>query len=132
MSKWNAMVLGEKQLVVLWLKQHQDDTYLCHCVLASSAISDIPGHVLHDIFALYNSRPQWISESQKLIEAMGLERDEEYYKSLDQIPIYEERLEFLSGKAKNDRIYLLKLVGKWMRERCYTGIVITAVTSGIS
>lgn len=116
MSKWNAMVLGEKQLVVLWLKQHQDDTYLCHCVLASSAISDILGHVLHDIFALYNSRPQWISESQKLIEAMGLERDEEYYKSLDQIPIYEERLEFLSGKAKNDRIYLLKLVGKWMRE----------------
>ena len=116
MSKWKAMAVGEKQLVVLWVKQHQDDTYLCHCVLASSALSEIEGHVLHDIFALYNSRPKWIPESQKIIEAMGLERDEEYYSCLDQIPIYEKRLEFLSGKAKNDRIYLLKLVGKWMRE----------------
>ena len=116
MSKWKAMELGEKQLVVLWLKQHHDDSYLCHCVLGSATIAEIQDHVLHDIFSLYNSRPNWIKESQKLIEAMGLERDDEYFALLDQIPVYDDRLQFLSGKAKNDRIYLLRLVGKWMRE----------------
>ena len=116
MSKWSSLDLGEKQLVVLWLKLHPDDTYLCHCVTGAPSLDRIPDHVLHDVFAVYNTHSQWIAESQKLIDSMGLQRDEQYFNSLDTVPVYEDRLMFLSGKAKDDRIYLLRLVGKWMRE----------------
>lgn len=116
MSKWGTMEQGEKQLVVLWLKQHPDDTYLCYCVMHSPEIGGITDHILHDVFALYNAHPKWIDESQKLISAIGLRKDTAYFSSLDKIPVYEDRLSFLSGRDKNERIYLLRLVGKWMRE----------------
>ena len=116
MSKWSTMEVGEKQLVVLWYKQRRDDTYLCHCVLHSSRLTDIPNHILHDIFSVYNLYPKWIEENQKLIDSMGLKKDEQYFSELDKISVYEDRLKFLSGKEKDDRIYLLRLVGRWMRE----------------
>ena len=116
MSKWSTMDLGEKQLAVLWLKQHPDETYLCHCVLHADQIEQIPIHVLHDIFTLYSSHPNWIEESQKLISAMGLRKDDEYFEALDTVPVYEDRLDFLSGHDKKERIYLLRLIGKWMRQ----------------
>ena len=115
MSKWSIMGHGEKYLVVLWLKLHEKDDYLCHCVSKAKNVDDIPEHILHDVFGMYRTYPKWIAESQELVNAMGLERDEDYFKALDEIPAYEDRLQFLSGKDRNDRIYLLRLVGKWLR-----------------
>ena len=116
MSKWDAMDSGEKNLVALWLKLHPDNSYLCYCVYATDKMADIETHILHDIFAVYYSRPEWIAESQNLIEGMGLVRDEQYFSELDKIPVYEDRLAFLDGKDRDDKIYLLRLVGKWLRE----------------
>ena len=120
MSQWSTMSPGKKQLVMLWYTLHPDDTYLCHCVQSAQGLADIPDHVLHDVFAACTADPgradAWVRESQDLIEAMGLQKDERYFSALDAIPGYAERLRFLSGKDKGDRIYLLRLVGKWLRE----------------
>lgn len=116
MSRWETMSIGEKQLVALWLQLYPDESYLCHCVRVSSDLEELQGHILLDILSLYASHPNWIEESQALSLAMGLERDVAYLSALDKIPVYDERLQFLTGKSKSERIYLLRLVGKWMRE----------------
>ena len=116
MRKWNTMELGGRQLVMLWLKLHPDESYLQHCAEASDTIRNLPKHILHDIFALYSSHPTWLPESQTLIAAMNLKRDAPYFSSVDAVPVYEDRLRFLAGQDKEERIYLLHLVGKWMRE----------------
>ena len=116
MSRWISKAQGKKQLAILWITRHPDDTYLYYCVNNSSSIEDIPNHITHDIFGVYNTHPHWIKESQDLIDSMEILKDEKYYLELDEIPVYEKRLEFLSSNTKNDRIYLLRLVGRWMRE----------------
>ena len=116
MSKWEAMGKGEKQLVFLWLKLHPDKTYLCHCVQAVSHIEELPEHILYDIFPLCGTHPDWITESRILLSVMGIARDEAYYSELERIPLYEDRLLFLTGKARDERIYLLRLIGKWLRQ----------------
>ena len=115
MRKWDNLDLGRKQLIMLWLKLHPDESYLHHCAEAGD-ISSLSEHILHDIFELYNSHPTWLAESQALISAMMLTRDTAYFKALDRVPVYEKRLAFLSGNQREERIYLLRLVGKWMRE----------------
>lgn len=115
MSQWCTMGLGKKQLAALWMKLHPDESYLCHCVLRAGKIEEIPDHVLHDIFAVYNTYPQWVDESRKLIDMMHLQRDERYYSELEKIPVYEDRLKFLSAATKDDRIHLLRMAGSWMR-----------------
>lgn len=116
MGQWNAKELGKQQLVVLWMKMHPDASYLCYCISQAATIQAIPDHVLHDIFAVYDTHPAWIEESQKLIHVMQLRRDRRYYAAVDKMPVYQERLRFLAGSTKEDRIYLLRLVGEWMRK----------------
>lgn len=116
MSRWNALGSGQRQLVLLWGKQHPSDSYFSNCIKASSAPEDIPEHILHDIFALYPMHPAWVRESQRLIAAMKLKKDARFFLELDQIPVYEDRLQYLSGDGKEERIYLLRTIGTWMRE----------------
>lgn len=116
MSKWYSMEQGKKQLAALWMKLHPDGSYLNHCIQKAPQIDDIPDHILHDIFTLYLSHSDWIAESQALVSSMGMMKDDKFFSELDNVPVYEDRLAFLSGRDKNERIYLLRLVGKWMRE----------------
>ena len=115
MSRWETMGSGEKQLILLWLHLHPEESYLSHCAQAARYVEELPDHILHDIFSCFAARPNWAVECRELLTAMGLERDTAYFAALDQIPVYEERLQFLSGGSKGERVYLLRLVGTWVR-----------------
>lgn len=116
MSKWTSLSVGQKQIVFLWYRQHSDDTYLSHCVALSKTIEDLPNRLLMAIFQVHNRKPNWVAESQALVDAIPLQRTDEYYQALEEIPSYEERLNYLSGKDSKERIYILHLVGLWLRE----------------
>ncbi|MBQ6205860.1 MAG: BREX-4 system phosphatase PglZ [Oscillospiraceae bacterium] len=116
MSKWGTMGTGERQLAFLWLKLHPDKSYLYHCVQAVSCVEQLPNRILRDIFPLCGAHPDWIAESRVLLSVMGIARDEAYYSELECIPVYEDRLPFLTGKERDERIYLLRLIGKWLRQ----------------
>lgn len=116
MSKWTVLSEGQKQLVSLWVKRHPENSYLYHCIQASTNLQDIPEHVLHDIFHLRSSHPEWDNDSQHLVSAMKLQKDSIFFSELDKIAVYEERLKFLSGGSKEEKVYLLHMIGKWMRE----------------
>lgn len=116
MSKWPVLSEGQKQLVSLWLKRHPENSYLYHCIQASTNLQDIPEHVLHDIFHLRSSHPEWDNDSQRLVSAMKLQKDSIFFSELDKIAVYEERLKFLSGGSKEEKVYLLHMIGKWMSE----------------
>lgn len=116
MSKWASLSIGQRQIVFLWYRQHPDDTYLSHCIALSKSIDNLPNHLLMAIFQVHNRRPNWVKEAQTLVDAIPLQRTDEYYQALDAIPSYEERLYYLSGKVSKERIYILHLVGMWLRE----------------
>ena len=116
MSKWASLPDGQKHLVLLWYRQHPDDTYLSHCIALSKSVEDLPNHLLMDIFQLHNRRPNWVVEAQTLVDAIPIQRTEEFYHALDKISSFEERLNYLSAKETRDRIYILHLVGLWLRD----------------
>lgn len=116
MSKWGNFDIGKKQLVKLWYQLHPDDTYLHFVIMASENISDVEEYILHQIFICAQKRPDWVHESQELIEAMHLTRDEDYIDAVKQIPDYEGQLKYLSGNSEQEKCFLLNLVGNQMRK----------------
>lgn len=116
MGKWSFLSSGQRQLVRLWFLLHPDESYLSQCVLNSKSLLDLEKYVLHNIFSVRQLHPEWIIESQNLIKAMKLDRDDSYFDELDKIPDYSERLAFISGNTQKERAYLLRMVGMWIRE----------------
>ncbi len=116
MGRWKTLTIGQQQLVLLWLRLHPDESYLSHCAQKADTYTALPQHIQHDIFDLRGSHSNWESESQALMEALDIPKDSAFFEGLNCIPVYEERLPYLSDKTKEERIYLLRLIGRWMRE----------------
>lgn len=115
MGKWNALSDSHKQIVFLWLERHPEDTYLCHCFAASASVAEAPDKIMLEIFQVWYSKPEWIDEYRSLANVMAWKPDERFFRELDAIPVYEDRLAFMTGAGHDERVYLLRMVGKWMR-----------------
>jgi hypothetical protein len=116
MGKWKAMPISHKLFVALWLKLHPDDTYINHCFGAVKDVLDIADSIMLEIFKFRLDKPKWVNEYRQLIAVMALVPNPRFFKELDLIPAYETRLDFMTGTTRDERIYLLRMVGKWMRE----------------
>lgn len=115
MARWKSLTDGQKQLVILWIKQHPDESYLYHCVQQADSINKLSEPILYSIFTTSYNSDKWVEESQKLISIMGINRNEEFLEYLDKMPTYEERLQYLTGDTSQERTYLLHMVGQWLR-----------------
>ncbi len=115
-GKWSILSDNKKELIRLWYRLHPDDTYLSHCILRCDDLKTLDSIISRDIFHISQAPSTWVSESQQLINAMKIKRDRTYFDSLSQMPNYEERLNFLSGETSDEKIYVLKMVGQWLRE----------------
>ena len=115
MGKWKTMSMNHKRFVSLWFSLHQDGSYTCHCFNQAKGVSDIENCIMHEIFKVGLDKPEWINEFRQLMVMMALTPDDQFFEELDSIPVYETRLDFLSGSSRGERIYLLRMVGKWMR-----------------
>lgn len=115
MGKWQTMSKGQKQLVFLWYTLHPDDAYLSFCVGLSKGIDDLPTQILTAIFPARISHPDWVAESQAYIAALSIDKSDAYFAQLDGMSSYEERLDYLTDRTARERIYILHLVGQWMR-----------------
>lgn len=116
MGQWNGMSEGKRQLMSLWYQLHPDNTYLYHCFQEAASFADLPIHIMHDIFSLRTTHPEWVEEHKKLVVAINGKKDDAYFSELDKMPDYSERLKYLNGKSKAERVYLLRMIGKWMRQ----------------
>ena len=116
MSKWGLLTSGQKYLVKLWYVLYPDESYLCHCMTLSRTEAELQEHIMLDVFTLMREHPAWVEESRVIISGMNLKMEESYFQRLDGIPEFEDRLPFLSGTSKTERIYLLHMAGLWMRQ----------------
>ena len=115
MGKWKTMSMSHKLFVQLWLKMHPDNTYLCHCFAVSNSVTKFSDVVMLEIFKVWSTKPEWVKEYRKLMQAMALVPNQEFFDALDSIPVYENRLDFMIGSDRRERIYLLRMVGKWLK-----------------
>ena len=115
MGKWATMNNGQKQLAMLWMQLHQQDDYLSYCVRKAKNENDLVDNIYHDIFSLRLRHPEWEKESQDLMSALNLSKDPAFFKALDEIPDYKLRLCYLTGNTQAERIYLIHMIGEWLR-----------------
>lgn len=115
MGKWKNMPLSHRQFVELWLNMHPDDSYANHCFRNAKSIGEIPDAIMLEIFNVRLNKPEWIDEYHQLMSVTAIEPDERFFEELDKIPAYETRLDFITGNSKKERIYLIRMVGKWMK-----------------
>ena len=115
MGKWKSMTIAHKHFVALWLQLHADNTYLSYCFSHSQCISDVLDNIMLSIFKVRLNKPEWIKEYSQLMTILPLKLDDRFFAELDNIPEFETRLDFISGHSKEERVYLLRMVGKWMR-----------------
>lgn len=115
MGKWKNMHESHKQFVELWLNMHPEDSYTNHCFRNARNIGEIPDAIMLEIFNVRQDKPEWVDEYHQLMSVMVIEPDERFFDELDKIPVYETRLDFVTGNSKKERIYLIRMVGKWMK-----------------
>lgn len=115
MGKWKNMSASHRQFVELWLNMHPDGSYTNHCFRNAKNICDVPNAVMLEIFNVWQDKPEWIDEYHQLMAVMAIEPDDCFFAELDKIPVYETRLDFMTGNSKKERIYLIRMVGKWMK-----------------
>lgn len=115
MAKWTGMSIGKKQLLKIWFRLNPDNSYLCHC-FNECELDNIEEHILLVIFDVMQYHPEWVSESQQLVNLMSIQKTDAFYTKLDSIPVFEDRLQFLSGNTKNERIYIIRMVGQWLKK----------------
>lgn len=116
MGKWNALPTSHKEFVKLWLQIHPDNSYLSHCFFVANSVADIPMVILHEIFKNRIDKPLWVDEFKSLASVMTVKPDLDYFEAVDAIPEFEKRLDYISNAMREGRIYLLKMVGQWMRK----------------
>lgn len=115
MGKWKNMPESHKQFVELWLNMHPENSYTNHCFRNARIIGEIPDAIMLEIFNVRQDKPEWVDEYHQLMSVMAIEPDERFFDELDKIPVYETRLDFVTGNSKKERIYLIRMVGKWMK-----------------
>lgn len=115
MGKWKNMPESHKRFVELWLNMHPEDSYTNHCFRNARNIGEIPDAIMLEIFNVRQDKPEWVDEYHQLMSVMAIEPDERFFDELDKIPVYETRLDFVTGNSKKERIYLIRMVGKWMK-----------------
>ena len=113
-SGWDNMPDGKRELVRLWYRLNPDNSYLCHCFEVSE-LCDVEKHIMLDIFDLLNPHQEWIKEYCELSNRLKLKKDDVFFKKLDGIPLYSDRLLFLSSNTREERIYLIRLHAQCMR-----------------
>lgn len=116
MGKWNALSTSHKKFVKLWLQIHPDNSYLSYCFAVADFVTDIPLVISHEIFAKRIDKPDWVDEFKALASVMTIKPDHDYFEALDAIPEFEERLDYITSTIREERVYLLKMVGQWMRK----------------
>lgn len=115
MAKWSSFSEGKQQLLRLWYRLTPDNSYLCHC-FEKYGLGGIEEHILLDIFDVMQFHNEWVAEYQQLIQVLNLKKNENYFEKLSIIPTYEERLAFLTGDTREERIYILRMVGQWLKQ----------------
>lgn len=115
MGKWKTLSPSHQRFVKLWFSIHPDHTYLCHCFSVAESITGVPDAVMLEIFKVWADKPDWVHEYHLLSNAMGYAPDNRFFDALDKIPVYEKRLEFMTGSSRDEKIYLLRMVGKWLK-----------------
>lgn len=115
MGKWKVLDETHKSFVDLWFKLYPDNTYLSHCFTLIDNNSGLTNILLHEIFKKWVDKPDWVKEYRALLQVMKITPDEKFFEELDSIPIFEKRLDFIVGNSRNEQIYLLRMVGKWIR-----------------
>lgn len=115
MGKWKNLPDSYKMFAALWLRLHPDGSYTSHCFAQATNVDNIPERIMLEIFNVRLNKPEWISEYRQLVSVMAMPPDDRFFAELDRIPAFEARLDFMTGTSKQERIYLLRMVGKWMR-----------------
>lgn len=115
MGKWRTMSAGQRELVFLWYALHPDASYLCHCVEGARDALELEERVPMEILHAREPRAGWVQESQALFAAMRATRGDAYFRALDAIPAFEDRLEYLAAEQPRERVYLLRMVGQWLQ-----------------
>ncbi len=115
MAKWASFSRGKQQLLRLWYQLNPDNSYLCHC-FEKYGLEEIEEHILLEIFDVLQFHNEWVAEYQQLIRVLNLKKNETYFAKLSTIPTYEERLTFLTGDTREERIYILRMVGQWLKQ----------------
>lgn len=115
MAKWVSFSKGKQQLLRLWYQLNPDNSYLCHC-FEKYGLEEIEEHILLEIFDVLQFHNEWVAEYQQLIRVLNLKKNETYFAKLSTIPTYEERLAFLTGDTREERIYILRMVGQWLKQ----------------
>lgn len=116
MTKWNNLSIGHKKFVKLWFQIHPDNSYLSYCFSMSNSVNDVHNFISFEILKRRLDKPEWVEEFKQLAQVMKLNHDEKYFEKVDAIPEFEKRLDFVTSAESSERIYIIKMVGKWLQK----------------
>lgn len=112
MRDWKQLSTSRKQLAMLWMHMTTGHSYIRHCFSKAASIADVPEIVFCEVFNVYQSHPEWVTEYKKAATALDMKRSPAFFKALANVPSWEQQLSFLTGDSEEERIQIIHIIGK--------------------
>ena len=112
MSEWQQLPEVKRQLAMLWMRLNDTHSYIHYCFMKAAEIKDIPSLIQGEVFDVFKNRPDWIEEYKKAATALAMPRGAGFFKALNAIPTWEQQLSFLTGESVEERIEIIRLIGR--------------------
>ena len=109
---WKQLSEAQKQLAMLWMRLTNGQSYVRHCFAKAATATDIPERIHCEVFHTYQSHPKWVAEYRKAATALAVKRSSAFFQHLAQVPSWEQQLDFLTGESEEERIQIIRIIGR--------------------
>lgn len=117
LGKWHMMSDDEKWLFWLWYKLNSSDDYVNFAVSRARDYKSVVEELIMSIFEAYKQRPEWIVERATVLNVLKIEKlGSQFFKSLDQIKVFETRLDLINCETHEEKTYAIKTIGSWLNK----------------
>lgn len=117
LGKWHMMSDDEKWLFWLWYRLNSSDDYVNFAVARASDYQSVIEELIMSIFEAYKLRPEWIAERTAVLKVLKVENlGTAFFKCLDQIKVFETRLDLINCDTHKEKTYAMKTIGSWLKK----------------
>jgi hypothetical protein len=116
MAMWDTFSSLQRIMVWIWYQINESDDYCGYVFRHTQKFDEVKSNI-RDMVVKCISRPEWIDERNRLLQALNnIAYDDKYFAMLDTLPLPDTRLKLLTYVSHAEHTYAIKTISQWLQQ----------------